>query len=370
MPAGRGGAAGRLNQDTLPTAGVLADIARCSQQRPGDDSAAPCRPALRSRGEKLEHTRRSRTRWQSALALAVGIATFGLVPLAQAQRGYDKEEKPTGIWQGYCLPLEYKLATGLCAGYEGTRKVCSASIDGDNHKSAKNWLDTEVYNIRAVHTDKTLVKGSQAFNTLQNAVVGKACKQISPNTRLKTGLTDSQKTEAACNFVWRRDQEIQDEMDENMPGKGYPWGTFRYKPPGKNDTTFIFKGIPKQQCEHDYECRKINTPGEVYTSCDYCEAYFNSFCDTDTATVFKFCMEKVHCVCNSVLKPCAKPKMNRCPKQPKPGEKGAKCGTGSPFPKGMYFPLHGAPAADASTLSALMAWPSFILATLVVRLQA
>ena len=103
MPAGRGGAAGRLNQDTLPTAGVLADIARCSHQRPGDDSARPCRPALRSRGEKLEHTRRSRTRWLSALALAVGFATFGLVPLAQAQRGYDKEEKPTGIWQGLSL---------------------------------------------------------------------------------------------------------------------------------------------------------------------------------------------------------------------------------------------------------------------------
>ena len=41
---------------------------------------------------------------------------------------------------------------------------------------------------------------------------------------------------------------------------------------------------------------------------------FNTYCDTTPSEVFKFCMEKVHCVCNSVTKPCAKPNKDRCPK--------------------------------------------------------
>ena len=219
----------------------------------------------------------------------------------------------TYAWAGYCLPIEFEQAVGLCAEYTGAPNVCSASIGGENIKSGQYWHDNEVFNIRAPHTDKTLLKGTQSFETLQLYIVNWACKQMGENVRQRNDLSDDQKQTAACNFVWRRDQEIQNDANFSVPATGFPWGTFMYKPPGKNLTTFVFKGAPKQQCANDYECREVNTPGDVYTSCDFCEEYFNSYCDITASEVFKFCMEKVHCVCNSVTKPCAIPNKKRCP---------------------------------------------------------
>jgi hypothetical protein len=217
---------------------------------------------------------------------------------------------------GYCLPLSFDQPVGLCAGYSGSPRVCAASIDGQNTKSATNWHDNQIFNIRAPHTDKTLIKGSQSFETLQLYIVNWACKQIGENVRQRSTLSADEKQTAACNFVWRRDQEIQNDALFSVPAAGQPWGTFLYKPPGKNLTYFVFKGAPKQQCANDYECRGLNDPGETYTSCDFCEEYFNKYCDIDPATVFRFCMEKVHCVCNSVQKPCALPDEDRCPRDP------------------------------------------------------
>jgi hypothetical protein len=215
---------------------------------------------------------------------------------------------------GYCLPLAFNVPVGLCEGYKGSTPVCAASVAGQNIKSAEYWFDNEIYNIKAPHADKTLVKGSQAFRTLQLYMLNWACKQLGENVRQRATLSEDDRQEAACNFVWRRDQEIQNESSFSVPAPEAPWGTFMYKPPGKNLTTFIFKGLPKSQCSQDYECRSFNTPGDVYTCCDYCENYFNKYCEIDPASVFKFCMEKVHCVCNSVQKACAMPKRSRCAK--------------------------------------------------------
>mmetsp|Transcript_56205 Transcript_56205/g.91017 ORF Transcript_56205/g.91017 Transcript_56205/m.91017 type:complete len:334 (+) Transcript_56205:148-1149(+) len=282
--------------------------------------------------------------WRPTLALAVCIASVGWAPQSvHAQRGYDREENPTGIWQGYCLPLPFNQAVGLCAGYTGAPKVCAASISGENTKSAEYWFDQEIFNERAPHTDKSLVKGTQSFEALQMYIVNWACKQIGENVRQRSTLSPDEKQEAACNFVWRRDQEIQSDALFSVPANGYSWGTFIYKPPGKNLSTFVFKGSPKQQCSHDYECRGLNSPGDVYTSCDYCENYFNLYCDVKPHAVFKFCMENVHCVCNSVLKPCARPNKDRCPRDA--ADKAACHGA---FPDGMYYPVYGAPASSAS----------------------
>jgi hypothetical protein len=193
--------------------------------------------------------------------------------------------------------------------------VCSASISGENTRSGQFLLDNETFNIRAPHTDKALIRGTQSFETLQLYINNWACKQMGENVRQRNTLTDDQKQTAACNFVWRRDQEIQNDANFSVPAANHIWGTFNYKPPGKNLTTFVFKGAPKQQCHNDYECREVNTPGEVYTSCDFCEDYFNTYCDVSAFEVFKFCMEKVHCVCNSVLFPCATPDKKRCPQK-------------------------------------------------------
>ena len=36
--------------------------------------------------------------------------------------------------------------------------------------------------------------------------------------------------------------------------------------------------------------------------CDYCEQYFLDMCEITKDVAYKFCMEKAHCVCNSVSK--------------------------------------------------------------------
>jgi len=310
--------------------------------------------------------------WRSrlTLTLVVCIASGWVPQLAQAQRGFEKVQKPTGIWQGYCLPHTFNQAVGLCAGYTGSPKVCAASTGGQNTKSSEYWEDNEIFNKRAPHTDKTLVKGTQSFETLQLYIVNWACKQIGENVRQRSTLTPDEKQTAACNYVWRRDQEIQSDALFSVPANGYSWGTFQYKPPGKNLTTFVFKGAPKQQCSQDYECRGLNSPGEVYTSCDYCENYFNTYCDVDKHTVFKFCMQNVHCVCNSVMKPCAKPNKDRCQKNV--AGDGVECPKA--FPDGVYYPVYGAPASGSplllgSSFSALTL-PSLLLVALTATFRA
>lgn len=104
-----------------------------------------------------------------------------------------------------------------------------------------------------------------------------------------------------------------------------------YDPPGENASSWVFKGMPKDQCKQDYDCRAANDPGQVYTCCDYCESYFNEFCDVTPEETFKFCMERVHCVCNSVTKPCYK-----------------------------RFPMHGAACSDGNTVTASLL-PSLLI---------
>ncbi len=87
------------------------------------------------------------------------------------------------------------------------------------------------------------------------------CKQLGEDVLQRADLTAEEKQEAACNFVWRRDQEIQ---RPGSPQPEEPWGRFTYDPPGEaNQTTFTFKGIPKNQCSFDYDCREFNDPGQV-----------------------------------------------------------------------------------------------------------
>jgi len=69
-----------------------------------------------------------------------------------------------------------RMITHICT--QGAPKVCAASISGENIKSAEYWVDQEIFNERAPHTDKTLVKGTQSFEALQMYLVNWACKQV------------------------------------------------------------------------------------------------------------------------------------------------------------------------------------------------
>uniref|UniRef100_A0A7S0HMB3 Phospholipase A2 domain-containing protein n=1 Tax=Hanusia phi TaxID=3032 RepID=A0A7S0HMB3_9CRYP len=290
----------------------------------------------------------SRESWL-VLLLLLGLTT---VVHGVAYQGYGKQETPTGEFKAYCVNLDYSFLSGLCTGYAGSTKVCAAAAQADNQLSAENWRDSQVMSKTSPVMDRTLQEGDQAFQKLELYFLNWACKQLGENVRQKATLTAAQQKEAACNYVWRRDQEIQDNKEFSVPATGLPWGDFLYKPPGMNLTQFTFKGIPKSQCGYDHDCREFNNPGQVYTCCDYCEYYFNSFCDTTPDVVFKFCMEKVQCVCNSVRKPCYKPKKERCPKL-----------TGCPvnFADGLLYPVYGAPCSSS---------PRRLVGTLMVTLTA
>ena len=147
-------------------------------------------------------------------------------------QGYDMEEIPTGAFKGYCVQLPYDQQNGLCQGYKGTPKVCSVSEDGEgNPLAAINWLEEEVFSRRAPHTDKSLERGGQSFEFLQIFLNNWVCKQVGENYRVRTILTDDEKQEAACKYIWRRDQEIQNGSLPNgaVPSEGDLWGTFTYK---------------------------------------------------------------------------------------------------------------------------------------------
>jgi len=234
------------------------------------------------------------------LGMAVALVGIGL---ASAGKGYDKLENPSNLFKGYCVPLSYSTELGLCQGLSGSVKVCAAGTQGENRLSARTWYELEVSNRAAYINNKDLVFGDQAFTNLYRTINSKICRQMSPTVTPKTTLKDSDNQDMACNFIWRRDEEIQKNREE-APSPGDPWGVVQYDPPGQNVSRWIFKGVPKNQCDFDYDCRAANDPGTVHTCCDYCEYYFNRFCDTTPEAVFKFCMERVHCVCNSVTKPC------------------------------------------------------------------
>ena len=70
------------------------------------------------------------------------------------------------------------------------------------------------------------------------------------------------------------------------------------KPPGQNLSNFKFKGIPLNQCEHDYDCREYNNPGDVHVCCDHCEEYFMKNCDIGPHRSVFACVKV--CVCVSV----------------------------------------------------------------------
>jgi len=310
--------------------------------------------------------------WRMGIAFVV-VAT--LIDLASANLGYDMEEIPTGQFKGYCVELDWNQPSGLCQKKAGRPKVCAVSKDGDgNPSAAMTWYEEEVFNRKAPHTDKALEEGGQSFDFLKIFLNNWACKQIGETVRVRTDLTERQKTDLACDYVWRRDQEIQNGSSAGgaVPTEGSPWGTFTYKPPGKNLTTFTFKGIPKNQCEHDRDCRGFNNPGQVYVCCDYCEKYFLDMCEITRDQAFQFCMEKAHCVCNSVSKGCAQPVEERCPS--------GRCVEGTPWnrgdgqPIGAYYPLHGAPcsgavpaAARSPSLAASAGLAAFVLARLAYR---
>jgi len=266
----------------------------------------------------------------------VTLAVALLPGRVSGNKGYDKVENPTGLFKGYCVPLEFDITRGICEG--NTRlgasapRVCAASTDGVNPLAAMSWYNNEVENQFAPHTDKNLVFGDKSFQKLVQYFNSWACKQLGGDDAEQRGdLTDLESQEMACNFVWRRDQEIQ---KDGAPNPGADWGEFFYLPPGKNETAFLFRGVPKNQCSFDYDCREFNDPRLVYTCCDYCEYYFNKFCNVDPELVYRFCMEKVHCVCNSVKKGCYKPKKER--------------GVTPTFPEGRVYPLHGAPCSAAA----------------------
>eukprot|EP00286_Rhodomonas_abbreviata_P027724 CAMPEP_0181299146 /NCGR_PEP_ID=MMETSP1101-20121128/6178_1 /TAXON_ID=46948 /ORGANISM="Rhodomonas abbreviata, Strain Caron Lab Isolate" /LENGTH=306 /DNA_ID=CAMNT_0023404251 /DNA_START=24 /DNA_END=944 /DNA_ORIENTATION=- len=291
-------------------------------------------------------------------ALYVSLCCFGLIalfiPLVSANKGYDKEENPTNVFRGYCVPLKFKQELGLCQNLEGNPRVCAASLDSQNPLSAGSWYANEVNEKRAPHNQKALIFGDQAFQKLQLFFTNWACKQLGDDVRQRTDLSEEEKQEAACNFVWRRDQEIQ---KPGSPQPDEPWGRFTYDPPGDdNETTFIFKGMPKDQCAFDYDCREFNDPGQVYTCCDYCEQYFFKYCDAKYEDIFKFCMERVHCVCNSVTKACAKPNLDR--------------GFSEVFPDGFLYPVFGAPCSPAPSLSSLAAAAAALSAALALLLPA
>mmetsp|Transcript_40242 Transcript_40242/g.95549 ORF Transcript_40242/g.95549 Transcript_40242/m.95549 type:complete len:298 (+) Transcript_40242:243-1136(+) len=286
-------------------------------------------------------------RQNRALAFHLSLAVWALLfAYASASKGYDKEENPTNVFKGYCVPLNFDQQQGLCQFGSKTVKVCAASTDSLNPLSATAWYFNEVANRRAPHNDKALV--GQAFDKLQLFFTNWVCKQLGEDVLQKTDLSDAMKQEAACNFVWRRDQEIQ---KQGSPQPEEPWGRFTYDPPGDaNQTTFTFKGIPKNQCSFDYDCRAFNDPGQVFTCCDYCEWYFSRFCEVPKETIYRFCMEKVHCVCNSVTKSCAKPDRDR--------------GVSEVYPDGKLYPVYGAPCSPAP-LHRPSSWMALVLAGVV-----
>ena len=71
--------------------------------------------------------------------------------------------------------------------------------------------------------------------------------------------------------------------------------------------------------------------------------------------VYRFCMEKVHCVCNSVKKGCYKPDTKR--------------GVSDTFPNGRVYPLHGAPCSRAQRPAAAP-WGGLLAAGAALLLAA
>ena len=64
-----------------------------------------------------QHLRRRSTWWcsRSTLWIMVCIASVGWAPqLSDAQKGYDKEEKPTGLWYGESLRVAWGLGRIYC----------------------------------------------------------------------------------------------------------------------------------------------------------------------------------------------------------------------------------------------------------------
>jgi len=76
--------------------------------------------------------------WRPTLALAVCIASVGWAPQSvHAQRGYDREENPTGIWQGWFLFLFQRLLVSVykfsvlrhaCLSGVQKRRVCAPAV--------------------------------------------------------------------------------------------------------------------------------------------------------------------------------------------------------------------------------------------------
>jgi hypothetical protein len=105
----------------------------------------------------------ARTRWQFKHAPNTRRLSglWWIIPVVQ-QKSYSLVS-----CAGYCLPRQYDQKSGICGGFSGSPSVCTASSDSTITKSSLYWLDNEIFNQRAPHTDKSLVKGSQAYETIQ-----------------------------------------------------------------------------------------------------------------------------------------------------------------------------------------------------------
>lgn len=131
-------------------------------------------------------------------SLGLFVFCFGI---AAADKGYDKEENPTGAYKSYCVPLQYNFELGLCQGISGNVKVCAVTAEGVHPQSAVSWLNREVMPKGSPHMDKTIIQGDKSYNDLQKYFHDWVCKQVDPLSLPVVGLSDSQKQSAACKCV-------------------------------------------------------------------------------------------------------------------------------------------------------------------------
>ena len=148
-------------------------------------------------------------KWSAKSRLWILIATHYFFNLVYADKGYDKEEHPTGAYDAYCVPVDFKFELGLCQGTAGSVNVCAVTAEGEHPLSAVQWLNREVMPKGAPHMDKTIIQGDKSYNDLQKYFHTWVCKQVDPLSRPIVTLSDSQKKAAACKCVFDKLYSLQ-----------------------------------------------------------------------------------------------------------------------------------------------------------------
>ncbi len=136
--------------------------------------------------------------FRAVASLGVFVFYFGF---AAADKGYDKEENPTGAYKSYCVPLLYNFELGLCQGISGNINVCAVTAEGVHPLSAVSWLNREIMPKGSPHMDKTIIQGDKSYNDLQKYFHDWVCKQVDPQSLPVVALSESQKQSAACKCV-------------------------------------------------------------------------------------------------------------------------------------------------------------------------